>query len=153
MGHMTKAAISLCIGLSFLLLAVGCGAANGDPAIGKLEPADVRTALRTLPFEFALKRVREPKANIASFQGRAHGPHDTTLEFSIGIGDPPRPVPVPGAGTKHVVWNEEAGFVFNDDGEIAEKFETAAQWREVSRMATKVEQSLCRAATGEPCPI
>ncbi|MFL5901450.1 MAG: hypothetical protein ACJ75S_09670 [Solirubrobacterales bacterium] len=136
-----------------LLTTAGCGSASSESANVKLEPGDVRPALRTLPYVFALKRIHGPKGNIASFHGRAHGPHDTTLEFSIGIGEPPRPVSVPGAGTKHVVWNEEAGFVFNDDGEIARKFETAAQWREVGRTATKVEQSLCRAATGEPCPV
>jgi hypothetical protein len=150
---MKKTSRSPLLALSLLLLAVGCGAANGDPAIGKLEPADVRPALRTLPYDLTLKRIQGPKGNTASFRGRALGPHDTTLEFSIGIGDFPRPVSVRGAGTRHVVWNEEAGFVFNDDGEIARKFETAAQWREVGRMATKVEQSLCKAATGEPCPV
>jgi hypothetical protein len=136
-----------------LLIAAGCGSASGNSASGKLKPSDVRPALRTLPYVFTLKRIQGPKANVASFRGRAHGPHDTTLEFSIGIGDSPRPVSVPGAGTRHVVWSEEAGFVFNDDGEIARKFKTTAQWREVGRMATKVEQSLCKAATGEPCPI
>lgn len=149
---MSKVAIPLLL-IVVLLIAAGCGSASGGSASGKLEPGDVRPALRTLPYAFTIKRIHGPKGNIASFQGRAHGPHDTTLEFSVGIGNHPRPIPVPGAGTKHVVWNEEAGFVFNDDGEVAGKFKTAAQWREVSRMATKVEQSLCRAATREPCPV
>lgn len=149
---MNKVAIHFLVAV-VLLIAAGCGSAGDVFTNGKLEPGDVRPALRTLPYAFTLKRVQGPNGNVASFRGRAHGPYDTTLEFSIGIGDKPKPIPVLGAGTGHVVWNEEAGFVFNDDGEAAGKFKTAAQWREVSRMATDVEQSLCRAATGEPCPI
>lgn len=139
--------------LTLVLVSSGCGAASGDPASGRLKPSDVRPALRTLPYKFKLRRVKGPLENIASFAGQAHGPHDTTLEFSIGIGDPPHAVSVPGAGTKHMIWYEEMGFVFNDDGEITRKFKTAAQWREVARMAAKVDESLCRVATGNPCPI
>lgn len=141
------------IALSLLPVASGCGAASGDTGSGKLEPSDVRSALQTLPYRFQIKQVKGPAGNTASFAGQAHGPHHTNLEFSIGIGGPPHAVPVPGAGTKHVVWYEEMGFVFNDDSDIDWKFKTAAQWQQVARMAAKVNGSLCRAATGEPCPI
>ena len=92
----------------------------------------MRAALATLPYEVKVRRIKGPAGNSASFAGKAHGPHNTTLEFSIGIGDPPHPLPVPGSGTKHVVWYEEMEFVFNDDSDIASKFETAAQWQEVA---------------------
>jgi hypothetical protein len=138
------------------ILCSGCGSASGDTGeaeSGKLNPDLVRAAMRTLPYDVKLKQVPGPAGNTASFKAKAHGPHDTTLEFSIGIGDPPHPLPVPGAGTKHVEWFEEMNFVFNDDDAIGRKFKTAAQWREVAHMATKVNESLCKAATGEPCPI
>jgi hypothetical protein len=143
------------------LLAAGCGGSNDSsgaavataPAAHKLRPSEVRPAFRGLPYRYSLKRVARPKGNRASFLGRAHGPYGTTLEFSIGIGDPPYVVPVPGAGTLHAVWDEPSGFVFNDDSSIASKFKSPAQWREVSRMATDFEERLCLAATGEPCPI
>ena len=145
--------------LLVLLLASGCGDASSGSAAttsvstGRLEPADVRVALRTLPFSSMVERIQGPKGNIASFRGRAHGPHDTTLEFSIGIGDPPKPVRVPGAGTRGVVWEESAGFVFNDDSAVARKFTTAAQWHQVAVMAAEVYGAMCRAATGKPCPV
>lgn len=143
--------------LALAAAASGCGGdASGDTVAsggGRLEPKQVRAALSTLPYKVEVKRVQGPAGNTASFAGKAHGPHDTTLEFSIGIGDPPRPLAVPGAGTKHVEWFEEMNFVFNDDDAIGRKFKTAAQWREVAHMATEVNESLCRAATGEPCPI
>lgn len=151
---MRKVAIYLLCPSGLFLLLPGCGAASGgDLATGKLEPADVRPALRTLPFDFTLKRIQGPKGNVASFRGRAHGPHDTMLEFSIGIGDPPKVISVPGAGTGHAVWEGGSGFVFNDDSTAVRKFKTAAQWRQVALMAAEVSESLCKAATGEPCPI
>lgn len=149
----------LVIALSALLLA-GCGSssdeADAGPApaeIGKLEPTEVRSALRSLPFDAKAWRVNGPAANVASFRGRAHGPHNTTLEFSVGLGAQPRPIPVPGSGVRHVVWADALGFVFNDDSDVPRKFKTAAQWRQVAIMAAEVNGSLCRAATGEPCPI
>jgi hypothetical protein len=147
-----KAAIPF-LAISVLLISAGCGSASSESANGKLEPGDVRPALRTLPYVFALKRIHGPKGNVASFRGRAHGPHDTTLEFSIGVGDPPRVISVPGAGTEHAVWEGGSGFVFNDDSTVARKFKTAAQWRQVALMAAEVNESLCKAATGEPCPV
>jgi hypothetical protein len=149
-----KIAISVTLVPSLLVLLAGCGgSASGNSATSKLEPTDVRPALQMLPYHLTLRQIQGPKGNTASFRGRAHGPYHTTLEFSIGIGNQPQPISVTGAGTAHVVYNEELGFVFNDDGEVARKFKTPGQWREVSRMATKVEQSLCRAANGQPCPI
>jgi len=118
-----------------------------------VEPAEVRATLHALPYEIEVRRINGPAGNSASFAGKAHGPHNTTLEFSIGIGDPPHAIPVPGAGTKHLEWFEEMNFVFNDDDAIDSKFKTAAQWREVAHMATQVTESMCKAATGEPCPI
>ena len=138
----------------FLLLALGgCGGNNGSSSSGKLNPEDVRPALRHLSFKYSLWRVQGPSGNEASFRGRAHGPYDTTLEFSIGIGNPPEAVPVPGAGTLHTFWERGSDFAFNDDSAIGEKFKTAAQWREVSRMATEVNDLLCLAATDEHCPV
>jgi hypothetical protein len=157
---MTKRARGIRILVWFLavgsLLCAGCGGASdesGQSGSGKLQPADVRFALQTLPFKSKLWRVKGPAANAASFRGRALGPHNTTLEFSIGVGAQPRPIPVPGSGIRHVVWAEEFGFVFNDDSDVASKFKTPAQWRQVAIMAAEVNGSLCRAATGEPCPV
>ncbi|MFL5901451.1 MAG: hypothetical protein ACJ75S_09675 [Solirubrobacterales bacterium] len=149
---MNKAAIPF-IFIIVLLIAAGCGSASSESANVKLEPGDVRPALRTLPYVFALKRIHGPRGNVASFKGLAHGPHDTTLEFSIGIGDSPRVVSVPGAGTEHAVWEGGSGFVFNDNSTVVSKFKTAAQWRQVALMAAEVNESLCKAATDEPCPV
>lgn len=141
-----------------LLVVTGCGSASGDNSgnahlTETLRPADVAVAMRTLPFPAEVRRIPGPLGNIASFRGRAHGKHDTELEFSIGIGDPPKVISVLGAGTSHAIWEEAYGFVFNDDSFAASKFRTAAQWREVAIMAARVCGSLCRVVTGEPCPV
>lgn len=148
--------VGLLVGLLFLLLIVGCGAAKGDSAqeeSGRLAPQDVRRALRGLPFRYSLRRVPGPKENDASFRGHAYGRYDTRLQFSIGIGDPPKEVPVSGSRVRHVIWEEESGFVFTDDGAALSKGATAAQWEEIATMSVAIQERLCRAATGEPCPI
>jgi hypothetical protein len=149
----TRIAISVMFAAGLLVLLAGCGgSASGNPATGKLKPVDVRPALRALPYEIVVKRVQGPGRNLASFRGRAHGSHKTTVEFSIGIGDPPRVLSVRGVGTQNVAWEEASGFVYNDNAWPTE-FKTSAQWRRAAKMSVAIWESLCEAATGEPCPV
>jgi hypothetical protein len=139
--------------ICWLLVLTGCGSASEDSASRKLEPGDVRPALRNLPYRHRVWRVPPPKGDTAAFRGRAEGPHHAALEFSIGLGDPPQTsVAVRGAGKVHSVWESAFGYVYNDSG-LPKNFRTDAEWRAAATMGVEIEESLCKAVSGEPCPI
>jgi hypothetical protein len=75
------------------------------------------------------------------------------MRFSIGLGDPPQAVPVDGVGVSRATYLPELGFVFNTDAEFGSKFETASAWHAAGRMATEIEEQLCRKVSGKPCPV
>jgi len=151
----------LLVPTTICLLLVGgvssCGGAEanqgGGDASGGLKPEDVRPALAGLPYKISLRSVPPPGPDVAAFRGAAEGPHNTTIHFSIGIGSPAFPVQLPGAGTREAVSNGAAGFTFNSDAGLPERFPRKAQWDEAGHIGTVMEEKLCKRATGEPCPI
>ena len=142
------------IGLTLLLIviATGCGGEDKQPPPGVLQASAIRPALDTLPYRYRLKRIEPPTGDVAAFVGHAYGPHRTELRFSIALGGDV-PIAVRGAGAKHAVWETAFGFVYNDNSDIYKLFDSEAQWQEAPRMAVAVIESLCRAASGEPCPV
>lgn len=149
---MKRIAIPSLLSAGLLFLASGCGSASGESASGRLAPSDVRQALRSLPYEISLTRIKGPSGNTASFRGKARGPRDIILKFSIGIGDPPKAIPVKPLGVQNSAHEDASGFVYNDDAWPSE-FGSLAQWKVAAHMSVDVWESLCKAATGEPCPV
>jgi hypothetical protein len=88
------------------------------------------------------------------------GPHRTVVNFGIALGGEGGAVPVPHAGTLNAVGG--TAFVVTDDTlirgtkekwESGKQFRTGAQWREAGQMIVDIEESLCKAHTGKPCPV
>lgn len=149
---MKRTAVISLLAASLLLIASGCGSASGDSAGGKLASSDVRPTLRDLPYEISLTRIKGPPGNTASFRGKARGPGETILKFSVGIGDAPKTIPVKPLGVQNAAQEDASGFAYNDNAWPTE-FGSSAQWKVAARMSVDIWESLCKAATGEPCPV
>jgi hypothetical protein len=149
--------------LALLLVAAapGCGSdASGNGGPRELSAIDAKTVLRELPYRYAFKDPSIPDGASGAVSGRVYGPHETWFDFGIALGDDADPVPVPRAGISEAVGNP--GFVFTTNQLIpvgrfhwktAPQLRTPARWHESSKMATDMEEQLCRAATGKPCPV
>lgn len=159
---------------AYLLVAAAVGSGCGGASDGETEPAatksearvlgatEAKQVLRDLPYRYAFKSVAKPEGAQAAVSGRAIGPHHTVLNFGIALGHDTTGVPVAGVGTAESYGYPRGGFVFTtdtfvrgSDGKLVRgpQFKTDAQWREVSHMEVMMTDKLCRAATGEPCPI
>lgn len=132
-----------------LFIVVGCAGTQDE----KLEVQDIRSALRHLPFPHELKTVTPPARDDAAFLGVAHDENGAVLHFSIGLGDVPDTVPIPGVTRPNPVGNTALGFVFNDDVVEGQRFSSAAQWHAAMHIATEIEERLCVEVTGQPCPV
>ena len=162
----------LLCGITLIWALTGCGSSADAGAeetvsveIGKtrvLSAGESRQLLRQLPYRYEFRKVPKPEGAEAALAGRAVGPHHTVLNFGIALGRRTEGVPVPGAGTTESFSYPRGGFVFTTDTFVrgpdghlvpGPQFETAAQWRESSRMEVMMTDKLCKAATGEPCPI
>lgn len=127
---------------------IGCGGVSTDT----LSSDDVVPALRSLPFRTHVETVTPPSADTAALIGTAKR-SGVVVRFSIGIGESPVPVPIPGIGVNRAIGEGDLGFVFTTDGDYPEAFKTVAEWHRAARMATDIEEQLCREVSGEPCPI
>lgn len=122
--------------------------------------ARAKAILRELPYRYDFRRVQLPKGASAAVAGRVYGPHRTWFDFGSSIGKDAEPVPVP-----HAVGSEAVGgygFLFTNNELVktganhwvpAPHFHTQAQWDEVSRMATEINEKFCLTITGEPCRV
>jgi len=158
--------VCLISGFVLVLMTVGCAAA-GDASSSSgearvLGPKETKYLLRQLPYRYEFRVVSKPKEADAAVAGRAVGPHHTVLNFGIALGHGHHGVPVPRAGTSESYGYPRGGFIFTTDTfikgpggrlEPGPQFKTVAQWREASHMEVMMTDKLCRAATGEPCPI
>lgn len=155
-------ALGLLLALVLLWGAGGCG---GESAARDHQPtldaAETKEILLQLPYRYEFRNVKRPVRASAAVAGRAFARRpDVWFDFGISLGmNHPEPVPVPKGGAE-VVGNP--GFVFNSNllvrdrrGRLrnGEQFRTAAQLHKAGHMATEMEQRLCRAITGEPCPV
>lgn len=137
------------------IAALGCGGTN-------LSESEVKNGLRHLPYRFKFRTVETPAGADAAIAGRAFGRYKTYIDFGISFGSEAEPVTVPRALT-----NEPEGFpageyvltanVLIEDkyGKLAtgKQIHNGRQWDEANHMVTDIEQTLCRMATGRPCPI
>lgn len=126
-----------------------------------LGPEETKRLLRQLPYRYTFRRVAAPHGVGAAVAGRAVGSHRTIVNFGIALGGK-RAVPVLRAGTRYAYGYSRGGFIFTSDlltegpdGRLVPnpQLRTAAQQNEASEMTVAMTDKLCKAATGEPCPI
>lgn len=139
---------------------VGCGSsADGAATVSSppmLSAAEAKGLLKDLPYRYRWREVEAPKGAAAALAGVATGKHRASFHFGIALGSHPAPVSVPQSGTSSAYAYSQGEFVFTDDivtpHGVGKQIKNAAQWREANLMVVKMEEALCKAATGEPCP-
>jgi hypothetical protein len=157
-------ALFILLSLGGAAVAGGCGSATADGSNdepGVLSAQAAEQSLKQLPYRYEFKSVKIPAGAIDAFAGRVHGPHGATVSIGVALGKEPRAVPVPVAGTSNAVGVPGAGFVFTNDILVPvgskmtanKHLRTPAQWKAANAMATAMEEKLCKAATGKPCPV
>jgi len=149
--------------VSCIAVLTGCAGTSSNPEkLAVLSVQETKSVLRSLPYRYIFREVRTPAGAYGAVAGRVRGKHRTVLNFGISLGDAPERVPVPGAGTLEFDSEPQAGFVLTDDlqvpnghggWKVGERFKSVAQWREANNMEVAIVEALCRAATGEPCPV
>jgi hypothetical protein len=153
--------VSICIaGAAVFGVISGCGSsATGDGVTSEtkvLSTAESKRLLLELPYRYRWSEVEPPKGASGALAGTAIGKHRTVLHFGISLGTSAEAVAVPQAGMRNPYSYSRGGFVFNDDiiipGGVGKQIHSAAQWREANFMEVKMEEKLCKAATGEACP-
>jgi hypothetical protein len=151
------------LGAILIWVAMGCGSA--EPREGSerrlLLGAEVKAALRKLPYDFTFRRVRRPAGAYSAVAGTAFARHDAKLNFGIAFGRSTKPVPVPRAGIKEILGYRNL-FIYTNDLQVENRqgemvpgpqIRTRAQWTEAINMSVDITDRLCRSATGETCPI
>jgi hypothetical protein len=147
----------------FGILAGGCGEASGEPGDPRvLTTAEARKLLLQLPYRFRFREVELPEGATGALAGKASGDHRTVVNFGIALGREAQPVPVPKIGTRDPYdYGQGGGLVWMDDllvprrdGTLqpGKQYRTDAQWDEAINMIVDMQQKLCHASTGEPCP-
>lgn len=150
--------------LVLAVLTIGCGtSATGDSGAPRvLTSLKAKGLLLQLPYHYQWRQVTPPQGASGAVAGKVVGKHRTFVYFGISLGTEAGAVPVPHAGTDDPYdYSEGGGFVFNDDLEVPGKhesvhrdkqFHTAAQWNEATTMVVEMQEKLCKASTGRPCP-
>jgi hypothetical protein len=59
---------------------------------------------------------------------------------------------VPRVGARHPYGYREGGFVFTNNGAVPGGFKTRRQFYTAGHMVVEMEEKLCEASTGSPCP-
>jgi hypothetical protein len=134
------------------LTGISCGkdlAANGS----RLEPTQVAASFRQLPYGIKMHQLSRKNGTEVLFRGTARSKKGVSAAFAISVGDEPSTPPVPLSGIRYAIGHFSLGFVFNDNAAVVRRSDTKQTWRERITMVQNMEQSLCRAATGESCPI
>lgn len=166
MVRQPRTALSL---LLVMTIAVSCGCGTSADGQGSsagstrvLSSSEAKLLLLHFPYQYRWRQVELPEGASGALAGTVIGRHRTIVHFGISLGTEAEAVPVPRAGTVTPTYYRGGGFVFNDDLEVPGKnesvhpgnqFHTAAQWNEAGTMVVEMEEALCKAATGEPCPV
>lgn len=151
--------LSVVLGLGLLGMD-GCGMAEGTSS-HVLSTSQAKHLFLQLPYHYEFRHVPLPEGASGALAGKAITKHGTFLNFGVALGRHPEGVPVPRSGTEESYGYSEGGFVYTDDLLIPGKhhhwhspprIHTEAQAREVGHIEVEMEEKLCRAATGKPCP-
>lgn len=139
-----------------------CGSsAKEDGASRVLRTREAKALLLELPYRYEFRHVKIPKGASGALAGKATTAHGTFINFGIALGRNPDPVSIPKAGTNSSYGYPNGGFVFSDDLQVEGKhrtwhrparFRTERQWNEAVDSAVKMQEKLCKAATGKHCP-
>lgn len=162
-----RAALPLVLlGMAIAMSNCSCGASadgqGSDQPTRVLSSREAKLLLLRLPYRYRWRQVELPDGASGALAGTVIGRHHTVVHFGIALGTGAEAVPVPRAGTVTPVYYSRGGFVFNDDLEVPGKnesvhpgkqFHTAAQWNEAGTIVVEMEETLCKAATGEACPV
>jgi hypothetical protein len=155
------ALIALCVAVS-VVVACACGnVAKGDRGSRVLSAEEAKQLLLELPYRYKFRTVESPKGASGALAGRVTTSRGTFLNFGVALGRDADGVPVPKAGTGNAYGYPYGGFTFTDDTLIPSKkhkwhsparFRTSKQWHEAVNMGVEMQEKLCMAATGKPCP-
>lgn len=131
-----------------------CGCGEG---VRVLSSTEAKHLLLQLPYRYHWRQVEVPEGASGALAGTAFGKHHTIVHFGISFGTDAEAVPVPQAGARDPYdYTQGGGFSFTDDtvvsGGVGKQFHTAAQWDEAGTMIVEMQEKLCKASTGEPCP-
>lgn len=152
-------AVSIALGLGLCVLGCGSDSAADDSDVA-LDAEEAKKVLLKLPYRYKFVEVEVPEGASAAVAGRAYGRHRTSLIFGVALGDQPKPVSMPNAQLGEVAGTPYFTYSSNllEPGkkgrwERGKQLHTQAQWNEAINMVFEMEQKLCRAATGKPCPV
>lgn len=152
--------------LIFIAATSGCGTSASSEGTANsprvLSSNEARELLLQLPYRYAWRKPALPEGASGALAGKAVGNHHTVVHFGVSLGAEAAGVPVPSAGVEDSYdYSEGGGFVFTADLEVPGKngnvhpnrrFKTRAQWNEAISMEVAMEEKLCKATTGRPCP-
>ncbi len=148
---------------SICVSAAGCSGTSadaGDPHF--LTQSETKQLLLGFQYKFSFRRVALPQGATGALGGRIHGPRHTSFDFGLALGKDAEPVLVPDTNLPNVVRVGPAGFVWTDNtmrrarnGKliVGRSIHSGAQLREAGHIEVEIEEKLCRAATGKPCPV
>lgn len=145
-----------------LMLVSGCGgSADGESSTSRvLKTSEAKQLLQQLPYHYEFRHTAIPRGASGALAGRAAN-KGVTINFGITLGRHPHGVSVPKAGTGEAYGYPRGGFVYTDDLRVPgrdgkwmlnKRFHTTAEWHHAADINVAIEEKLCRAATGEPCP-
>jgi hypothetical protein len=159
---MTKFVYIILLGILCGYIFAGCGSSQGDTddETKFLNAAQVKQALRRLPYRYEFLPAARPDGAYSAVAGTAFGRHGTVVHFGVAFGRSTEGVPVPPAGTDSAFVYRNL-FVYTDDlqwrtgGKLVTtpRLKTGRQWREAWDINVDITGRLCRSATGEPCPV
>jgi hypothetical protein len=165
-GFCCKVSI-VAMAVTICMIATACGgsdstAASGSAHASALSEGQVRSVLMSLPYRYTFREVPIPPGASGAVAGQIHGPRHTDLAFSITLGTGVNPVPVSESGDENVIGVPVAGFTINANTMAKVGPHKWGPSREVSgpgqadvaeTMVFHIEESLCKAALHEPCPV
>ncbi len=141
----------------------GCGGSAGGSDTSKiLSTGETKQIVKELPYAFSFRSVPLPEGATGAVAGRAVNKRGVVIRFGISLGRHPKAVPVQHADPSGAYGYPRAGFVYTDDATIRNargqrvvngRFRTDAEYHEALDINVAIQESLCKAATGEPCPI
>lgn len=141
----------------------GCGGSSADAGAPRvLTQNETKHLLLEFPYRFSFQHVALPQSATGAIGGRINGPRHTSFDFGLSLGKSAEPVLVPDTNLPNVVRVGPAGFVWTDNTTrrarngkliVGRSIHSGAQLREAGHIEVEIEEKLCKAATGKPCPV
>jgi hypothetical protein len=150
------AGVALALLLALVALSLqGCG--DGTETLSEEETKEL---LRQLPYRFEFSPVTAPDGADGAVGGTVFGPHRTYIRFGISLGEGAEKVSLGpdtdfsnGGGTETAHLTADDTRVVDGKLRINPRFKTRAQWETAATIHVAIEEKLCKATEGHPCPI